>query len=98
MDAAAGSLDTSFNSTGKVVINAPGSLSDEFRTVVQADGKIVAAGYVGGDVAVARFNTDGTLDTSFDTDGIAITDGERKSVRKGHFSLFDTPRGSRNEK
>jgi hypothetical protein len=35
------------------------------------DGKIVAAGYTtaGGDFALARYNRDGSLDTSFDGDG-----------------------------
>ncbi|HUQ72085.1 MAG TPA: Ig-like domain-containing protein [Planctomycetaceae bacterium] len=40
---------------------------------VQADGKIVLAGGGGGDFALARFNTDGTLDTTFDSDGILTT-------------------------
>jgi uncharacterized delta-60 repeat protein/RHS repeat-associated protein len=74
LDAADGSLDTSFSGDGKLVLNAPGSLGDEFKTVVQSDGKVVAAGYVGTDVAVVRFTADGWLDTSFDTDGYAITD------------------------
>ena len=41
---------------------------------IQADGKIVVVGYVQSirvdwDFAVARLNTDGSLDTSFDNDG-----------------------------
>ncbi len=46
--------------------------------VIQSDGKIVVAGdFRNGsqsDIAVVRYNSDGSLDTSFDTDGIAITD------------------------
>ncbi len=45
---------------------------------IQRDGKIVAAGgkHESGssDFALVRYNTDGTLDTSFDSDGIVITD------------------------
>ena len=42
---------------------------------VQTDGKIVVAGYTGdhsnfSDLAMARFNTDGSLDTSFGTNGL----------------------------
>jgi uncharacterized delta-60 repeat protein len=33
------------------------------------DGKIIVAGISGSDFAVARYNSDGTLDSSFDTDG-----------------------------
>jgi uncharacterized delta-60 repeat protein len=46
---------------------------------LQPDGKIVVAGHieVGHDVAIARFNTDGSLDTSFDPGG---TDGPGKKV------------------
>jgi acetyl-CoA acetyltransferase len=37
---------------------------------VQADGKLVAAGMgFGADVALARYNPDGSLDSSFGTDG-----------------------------
>ncbi|MGI8836583.1 MAG: hypothetical protein ACR2H4_08090 [Pyrinomonadaceae bacterium] len=72
-----GSLDTSFNGTGKVVTPI-GSSHDVARSVaIQADGKIVAAGgsYNGAnyDFAVVRYNTDGTLDTSFGGTGKVIT-------------------------
>jgi uncharacterized delta-60 repeat protein len=51
------------------------SANDRFWGVAYGpDGKIYATGHVndGGDhkMVVARFNTDGTLDTSFDTDGL----------------------------
>ena len=65
-----GSLDTGFNSTGKLVTDFGSGTSDVgYSVTVQADGKIVVAGYSnsGGsyDFAVARYNTDGSLDTSF---------------------------------
>jgi uncharacterized delta-60 repeat protein len=45
---------------------------------LQSDGKIVAVGYshppiVASDFAVARYNTDGTLDTTFSGDGMQLT-------------------------
>ena len=71
-----GVLDTTFNGTG-VNITGPAGY-DEFRAVVlQPDGKIVAGGkQTSGQAelfAVARFNTNGTLDTSFDGDGRVTT-------------------------
>ena len=72
-----GSLDTSFNSDGKVT-TAIGSANDYACSVaIQSDGKIVAAGYSDNgsnyDFALVRYNTDGSLDTSFDSDGKVTT-------------------------
>lgn len=69
-----GSLDTSFNTTGKVFTNLPGHAA---ALTIQADGKIVAAGDFNNgsnfDFAVGRYNPDGSLDTTFDGDGWAAT-------------------------
>ena len=73
-----GSLDTSFGGTGKVV-TAIGTGDDiAFAVAIQPDGRIVAAGYgsdniLNVDFALARYNADGTLDTSFDSDGMVRT-------------------------
>ena len=71
-----GSLDTSFNGTGIATITIAGENIDAIAhaVVIQDDGKIVVAGQaiVGGinQFALARFNTNGTLDTStFNTGG-----------------------------
>jgi uncharacterized delta-60 repeat protein len=72
-----GSLDTSFSGDGKVITDFG---SDDYGSsvAVQADGKILVAGtgYSGGtyDFALARYNPDGSLDTSFSGDGKVITD------------------------
>jgi uncharacterized delta-60 repeat protein len=73
-----GRLDTSFDGDGKLTTPI-GSSSGYARSVaIQADGKIVAAGYAWNgtydDFAIARYNADGSLDTSFDGDGILTTD------------------------
>ena len=52
--------------------------TDRARSVaIQSDGKIVAAGYSNNgsnyDFALVRYNTDGSLDTSFDSDGKVTT-------------------------
>ncbi len=74
-----GSLDNNFG-TGGIVTTDFGSIFDyAFAIALQTDGKIVLAGESStnpGDVdfAVARYNTDGNLDTTFDSDGKLITD------------------------
>jgi len=67
-----GSLDTTFNNSGTVVTPIPG---DDVANAValQADGKIVVAGTSSNEFALARYNPDGSLDTSFDLDGILTT-------------------------
>jgi large repetitive protein len=72
-----GSLDSSFDADGKVT-TAIGTFDDlAYSVVVQPDGKLVVAGvsYNGSryDFAVVRYNTDGSLDTSFSGDGAATT-------------------------
>lgn len=70
-----GSLDTSFDADGKVTTDFSAGSSDIGRDVaIQTDGKIVIAGGALGDFALARYNADGSLDTSFDGDGKLMTD------------------------
>jgi uncharacterized delta-60 repeat protein len=69
-----GSLDTSFNGTGKVVTSITNSNDVAQSVAIQPDGRIVAAGYGSSTLfALVRYNADGTLDTSFNTTGIATT-------------------------
>jgi len=74
---ATGALDTTFNTTGKVT-TAFGTGSDTaiaYSVAIQSDGKIVVGGYAHiaadghNEFAVARYNTDGSLDTTFGTGG-----------------------------
>ena len=72
-----GSLDTSFDNDGKVTTDIGTSTEDSGSAVaIQSDGKIIVAGTSGSstDFAAVRYNTDGSLDTSFDTDGKVTTD------------------------
>ena len=70
-----GNLDTSFDSDGKVTTAISSGVGDDYvySVVIQSDGKIVVAGQANFDFALARYNTDGALDTSFDSDGKVIT-------------------------
>ena len=72
-----GTLDPTFDLDGKVTTDF--GLRDSAGDVaIQPDGKIVAAGFGNGpgefDFAVARYNSDGSLDTSFGGDGTVTTD------------------------
>jgi uncharacterized delta-60 repeat protein len=71
-----GTLDTSFNSSGKVILSI-GSSDDYGRSLaIQPDGKILLGGHclngIYWDFCIARFNSDGTLDTSFNSSGKVI--------------------------
>lgn len=72
-----GSLDTGFGSNGKVTTDIANDDDYGNSVAIQADGKIVVAGYgrisSNNDIVVVRYNTDGTLDVSFDTDGKVTT-------------------------
>ncbi len=82
--AAPGDLDPTFSGDGKQTTDfLPGGFSDATATVRQPDGKIVAVGSVFRrssrdssffDFALARYNPNGTLDTSFSGDGRKTTD------------------------
>jgi uncharacterized delta-60 repeat protein len=67
-----GSLDTSFGSGGKVTTDF-GGFDGANAVSIQADGKIVAAGVGGSRFALARYNADGSLDTSFGGGGKVTT-------------------------
>ena len=73
-----GVLDATFGGTGKVVTDLGGN--DQGRALaIQPDGKLVMVGNAsspatGIDIAVARFNPNGTLDTTFGTGGKVTTD------------------------
>jgi uncharacterized delta-60 repeat protein len=68
-----GSLDTSFGTNGIVITESQGGLSSSANSVaIQSDGRIVVAGEINGmsDLALIRYNNNGSVDTSFDGDGI----------------------------
>jgi uncharacterized delta-60 repeat protein len=76
-----GSIDASFGSAGKVRTDFGASdLDIAYSAALQPDGKIVAAGTATlndssyGDFAIARYNSNGTLDTNFSRDGRVTID------------------------
>jgi uncharacterized delta-60 repeat protein len=74
-----GTIDMPFGGgDGKVITNFTGGEDAVYGLAIQPDGKIVAAGDAGlrtgnSKFAVARYNDDGTLDTSFGDDGKVTT-------------------------
>jgi uncharacterized delta-60 repeat protein len=72
-----GSLDTSFDGDGKSPRIWCGNDYGAISVIQQADGKLVVAGYSyngsNWDFALVRYNADGSLDASFDGDGIVTT-------------------------
>jgi uncharacterized delta-60 repeat protein len=76
-----GALDSSFGNGGRTRADFGAPADEAFAVVLQSDGKIVAAGFAGrnndptsGDFALARFLSNGTLDPTFDGDGMVTTD------------------------
>ncbi|MBL7889262.1 MAG: T9SS type A sorting domain-containing protein [Bacteroidia bacterium] len=75
----AGSLDPTFGTGGKVLTPISGGDAKAYGISIQTDGKIVISGYstdgtTGKNFATLRYNSDGSLDTSFGNNGMAIND------------------------
>jgi uncharacterized delta-60 repeat protein len=68
-----GTPDGTFGSGGAVTTDF-GADDEAHSLAIQPDGKIVVAGSSNGKFAVARYNTDGTLDTGFGSGGKVTTD------------------------
>jgi uncharacterized delta-60 repeat protein len=70
-----GSLDETFDDDGRVTTNVPGrSPTNGAAVAVQDDGKIVVAGTSEDDFLVVRYESDGSPDETFGTDGVALVD------------------------
>jgi uncharacterized delta-60 repeat protein len=73
-----GAVDTTFGNRGSVLTDFGGKDDVANAVAIQSDGKILAAGYafVGGsyDFGVARYNANGTLDSTFGYRGQVTTD------------------------
>jgi len=86
-----GSLDRSFGSFGKVTLNLTAGLDVAFGLGVQRDGRIVLAGtadYSAGlrssdDFGIARFTSDGEIDTTFSRGLVRTAIGSGADVAKG---------------
>ena len=91
-----GTLDTTFGVGGRVVTSVEGSFSFGTRIVVQADGRILVAGYShlgSGNFAfvLVRYNAKGTLDSGFGAGGKVVTPIGNNYVSVG--ALMEQPDG-----
>jgi uncharacterized delta-60 repeat protein len=84
-----GSLDTTFSGDGKKTTDFfPGASDRADDVAIQANGRIVAVGFArggatGDDFALARYNPNGSLDTSFSGDGMRRTNFEQRDGANG---------------
>ena len=79
-----GAFDSTFSNDGRAYVSV-GESSDTHAIAVQDDGKVILGGYatIGGvsQIALARFNMDGSLDVSFAGDGVStISFGQSASA------------------
>ncbi len=63
-----GQFDTTFNGTGKLHLPLNGN-AYAYKVRIDANNKIVVSGSTTTSAIIVRLNTDGSFDTSFDTDG-----------------------------
>ncbi|MFN3604764.1 MAG: delta-60 repeat domain-containing protein [Leptonema sp. (in: bacteria)] len=94
---AVGELDPTFGSGGIVTTNIGGSYDEARAIAIQPnDEKILVAGFSNAygtdDFALVRYNSDGSLDTSFDTDGIVTTNIISGSY-EGAYAIAIQPNG-----
>ncbi len=84
-----GTLDTTFSADGKLKTDFAGDSDRATGVAVQPDGRIVVGGFTftGGaaahDFALARYNPDGSLDTSFSGDGRQALDLGSNDIAEG---------------
>lgn len=92
-----GSLDTTFGSGGIVTTFIGGLWDRAYSVAIQSDGKIVMSGLVWDgtkeDFALLRYQMNGSLDSTFDADGVVITPVGNYHGGEGH-SLAIQPDGS----
>jgi uncharacterized delta-60 repeat protein len=94
-----GALDTEFGSGGKVVTSFGDDSDTAYALVIQPDGKLVVGGDsnqagvvpTGLDFALARYNSDGSLDASFGTGGKVTTSLAAHGGRDSIYALALQP-------
>ena len=70
-----GNLDPSFG-TGGIVVTDLGGVDAAQAVALQSDGRIVVGGSSDGRFAFARYGVDGTLDSTFGSGGVVVTNFE----------------------
>lgn len=85
-----GTLDTGFGGTGKITTDFGGATDEAGCIAIQLDGRIVVGGFTysgggGSNIALARYASDGSLDSTFGVGGKVITDfgGSEDGIQLG---------------
>lgn len=87
-----GVLDTNFGENGKVVTDLVVGRDRSFSSAIQSDGKILLIGYAENDIendtdiALVRYNTNGSIDNSFGSNGVVIFDS---GLRERGYSVIE---------
>lgn len=83
-----GTLDTDYSGDGITWVSGPSGGINWSRgdAVLHADGKITVAGITGTQIALMRFNADGTPDIDFGTNGTLVT---TMTVGSGYFPFVE---------
>jgi len=91
-----GSLDNSFGQDAVVTTDFAGNRDNADAVGITADGKIIAAGHTWNDAAgtqedfaLARYNSDGSLDTTFGVNGLVVTDLDSTRIGQSWTSMAD---------
>ena len=85
-----GHLDPTFSGDGRATVGFTDAQAGGRAIAIQPGGRIVAAGGTSGDFALARFDPNGSLDTTFGGDGVVTTDfGETDRYGRGVAAASD---------
>ncbi len=88
-----GTLDSSFGTAGKVYTTVGDTGSEIRRVILQPDGKLISVGQTNNgtdqDFALVRYTLDGSLDTTFDDDGIRVLPITGENVARDIIILDD---------
>lgn len=87
-----GTLDATFGTNGRIITSFGNGADRAYALVVQPDGKIVVGGDSnqganGNDFALARYNANGTLDTTFGNGGKVLTPIGANGASESIYSL-----------
>jgi uncharacterized delta-60 repeat protein len=87
-----GTPDSTLGNAGVVTLDMGSSFDSAYAILVQSDGKIILGGETSrsgtsSDFALARFNANGTLDTTFGTSGKVVTDFATKNDQLAALAL-----------
>jgi hypothetical protein len=72
----AGTFDNTFGIEGRVITKIQNSESGAFAMAIQPDNKILTAGYSVYGSVLLRYNSNGSLDNTFDNDGIVFNNND----------------------